>query len=224
MELEYVNIAFEMKASDVKPDGSFKGYGATFGNVDLGGDICDDKCFDRTLKEMKSRDAMPAMFASHDSREPIGEWNMVETDKRGLYTEGQLWLGKGIQKAEQHYLQMKSRGPKGLSIGYMTQKAVPEDKKPGVRRLMEVELLEVSPTPFPMNPKARITGVKSVLEGKTTIDIRSAEKILRDAGLTADEAKHFLSCIKAGIDAERDAEREVIDALNSLRHNLITKG
>jgi HK97 family phage prohead protease len=223
-EIKYAGVTFEVKADDVKPDGSFKGYGATFGNVDLGGDICDEKCFDKTLKEMSSKDAMPAMFASHDSREPIGEWNVMGTDKRGLYMEGNLWLGAGIQKAEQHYRQMRSRGPKGLSIGYITQKAVPDEKKPGVRRLMEVDLLEVSPTPFPMNPKARITGVKSVLEGKTTIDIRSAEKILRDAGLSSDEAKHFLSCLKAGIDAERDAEREVIEALNSLRNNLITKG
>ncbi len=223
-EIKYVNVSFEMKAADVKPDGSFKGYGATFGNIDLGGDICDEKCFDASLKEMKSKDSMPAMFASHDSREPIGEWTMVEKDARGLYMEGQLWLGQGIQKATQHYLQMKSKGPKGLSIGYITRKAIPEEKKPGVRRLMDVELMEVSPTPFPMNTRARITGVKSMLEGKTTLDIRSAEKVLRDAGLSADEAKHFLSCIKAGIDAERDAEREVIDALNSLRNTLITKG
>lgn len=222
-EIKYAGVSFEVKADDVKPDGSFKGYGATFGNVDLGGDICDEKCFDRALKEMKDRDSMPAMFASHDSKEPIGEWNVVEKDKRGLYMEGQLWLGQGIQKATQHYLQMKSKGPKGLSIGYITIKAIPDEKKPGVRRLMDVDLMEVSPTPFPMNPKARITGVKSAIDGKVTIDIRSAEKILRDAGLSADESKHFLSCLKAGIIAERDAEREIIEAMQSLR-NTISKG
>lgn len=223
-EIKYVGISFEMKSEDVKPDGSFKGYGATFGNVDLGGDICDEKCFDRTLKEMQSKDAMPAMFASHDSREPIGEWSVVEKDKRGLYMEGSLWLGAGIPKAEQHYRQMRSRGPKGLSIGYITQKAVPEDKKPGVRRLMDVDLLEVSPTPFPMNPKARITGVKSALEGLSVIDLRSAERILRDAGLSAEESKRFLSCLKAGINAERDAERELIEAMNTLTHTITPKG
>ncbi len=220
-EIKYAGVSFEIKAEDVKPDGSFKGYGATFGNVDLGGDICDEKCFDRALKEMKERDSMPAMFASHDSREPIGEWNHVEKDKRGLYMEGSLWLGAGIQKAEQHYRQMKSKGPKGLSIGYITQKAVPEDKKPGVRRLMDVDLLEVSPTPFPMNPKARITGVKSALEGKMIIDLRDAERILLDAGFSAAEAKHYLSCLKAGIVAERDAEREVVEAMKTLRNTII---
>ncbi len=223
IDIKYAGVAFEVKAEDVRPDGSFKGYGSTFNNVDLGGDVCDEKCFDRTLKEMRAKDAMPAMFASHDSREPIGEWSVVETDKRGLYMEGSLWLGAGIQKAEQHYRQMKSRGPKGLSMGYITQKAVPEDKKPGVRRLMDVDLLEVSPTPFPMNPKARVTGVKSALEGITIIDIRSAEKILRDAGLSAEESKRLLSCLKAGIIAERDAEREIIEAMKSLT-TTITKG
>lgn len=220
--MDYLGGVLEIKSSDVSDSGLFKGYGSTFGNVDLGGDVCVEGCFDRTMKELKGRDEMPAMFASHDSREPIGEWTHMETNKKGLYLEGKLWLGKGIPKAEQHYLQMKSKGPKGLSIGYMTQKSTP-GKKPGVRELHDVDLLEVSPTPFPMNPKARVTGVKSALAGLTTITVRDAERILRDAGLDDGEAKHLLSCLKAGIDAEREAEREVIEAMKNL-NTTIRKG
>ena len=40
MELQRVTVPFEIKQADVNDDmGKFKGYGAIFGNIDLGGDI-----------------------------------------------------------------------------------------------------------------------------------------------------------------------------------------
>src|SRR5687767_10322386 len=92
---------------DIKTDGAtpglFKGYGSTFGNVDLGDDVVMDGAFDKYLKGVKETGVMPHMFFSHDSREPIGDWKSMEVDKRGLKMEGQLWIGRGIPKAEQAY-------------------------------------------------------------------------------------------------------------------------
>lgn len=211
-ELKVIHRGFEIK--NLKPDGSFSGYGSTFGNVDEGNDICDEKCFDRTLAEMKKSDGMPGMFFSHDIREPVGEWDVVEKDKKGLYAEGRIAINQGIPKAQQAYLMLKSKGPKGLSIGYSTKKYSYDEKK-GVRTLLDVDLLEISPTPFPMNRKAKITGVKSLLVGKTNITVREAEDILRDAGFTSGDAKHFLSCLKSGYFAEREALQELDEAIKS---------
>lgn len=221
--LEMKNLAREFKLADIKASGVFSGYASTFGNVDDGDDICDPKCFDRTVAEHKSAGTMPAMFFSHDMKEPVGEWTEMSIDKKGLYVEGDLWIGKGIPKAEQTYMMLKSKTQKGLSIGYQTKDSKRNASK-GTRTLLDLELKEISPTPFPMNTRAKITGIKTLLLGKSIITIREAEDILRDAGFTATDTKHFISCLKSGIHAERDASEEIKQALASLNSSLSTKG
>jgi HK97 family phage prohead protease len=207
--------AFEMdkKSDGTEAPGWFKGYGSTFGNVDLGDDVVMPGAFDKYLKSATESGVMPHMFFSHNSNEPIGEWLKMEVDKKGLKMEGQLWVGKGIPKAEQAYHMLRSKTGKGLSIGYSnTTPPTWRDGKGGrrIRELNELALGEVSPTAFPMNPKAGISSVKSLLsalEGKDSLSIREAEDLLRDAGgFSREGAKQFLSLVTKGISALRDAE------------------
>ena len=151
------SFRFELKA--VGDDGTFEGYASTFGNVDQGRDMCMAGCFAESLKQHSDAGTMPGMFWGHNSSEPIGEWLEMREDSNGLVVKGKLWLGAGIQKAEQAYLMLKSRGPKGLSIGYITDE-YSIDEKAGVRRLEKLDLKEVSVVTFPMNERARITSVK----------------------------------------------------------------
>ncbi len=215
-EYKVHHVGVEIK--DVNESGHFTGYGSTFGNIDEGNDICDEGCFDDTLKEHAKNDTMPAMFFSHDIKEPVGSWLSMEKNKKGLLMEGQLWVGQGIPKVAQTHMMLKSKSAKGLSIGFMTKKYSIDQTK-NVRRLLKVDLLEVSPTPFPMNTRAKITGVKTLLLGKSTLTVREAEELLRDAGFPSAEAKHFLSCLKSGFNAERDAGNEILKALKSLTLN-----
>jgi HK97 family phage prohead protease len=149
---------FEVKA--VAEDGTFSGYAAVFGNVDRGRDVCAKGCFGSSLKDHAEQKTMPGLYWGHDSSEPIGEWTLVREDDRGLYVEGKLWIGAGIPKAEQAYRLIKSAGPKGLSIGYVTVKSS-IDERAGVRRLEQLDLKEVSVVSFPMNDQARIISAKN---------------------------------------------------------------
>lgn len=142
--------------------GAFTGYLATFGNVDSARDACAKGCFARTLGEHKAAGTMPGLFWDHDRGEPIGEWTGMAEDERGLLTEGRLWIGAGIPKAEQAWRMITSKGPKGLSIGYRTKNAAMSDA--GVRTLLDVDLVEGSITPFPVNDQAVILAAKSAAD------------------------------------------------------------
>lgn len=158
----------EFKADDATP-GEFSGYASTFGNVDHGKDRCVKGCFEKSIAAHRKAGTMPAMYWMHDRRLPIGDWLDIEEDAKGLKVRGKLWLGKGIAEAERAYLMFKGTGPKGLSIGY-NAKASLYDSKTGVRDLQELDLGEVSPVGYGMNPKALVTSVKSAEDNSSDID------------------------------------------------------
>ncbi len=216
MELEYKHIPFEIK--DLKGDGSFEGYGAYFGNVDLGKDVCDRKAFDATIQEHQKAGTMPAMLYSHDTKEPIGDWSKMTTDNEGLVMAGNFWVGKGIPKAEQGYMLAKSRTPKGLSIGYITRNS--RNEKSGTRTLLDLSVKEVSLTLFPMNPKAVITAIKSLMADKQSLTIREAEEILRDVGFSNLDAKAFLARVTLGFKQRDAGDRDLCDAFTNITNIL----
>jgi len=187
-----VPFALELKADMSADDGSFIGYGSTFGNVDLGKDICAKGCFGRSLTEHGTKGTMPAMYWMHDRALPIGDFTEVREDAKGLKVCGKLWLGKGIPEAERANCMLRGTGPKGLSIGYVAKKVAFDDKK-GTRTLEDVDLMEISVVGYGMNPKALVTSIKQSLANGSAPTIRDLEEILRDAGLPAKQAKALLS-------------------------------
>lgn len=202
VKLTLSDFEFKMSDDNTKP-GVFTGYGSYFGNVDQGKDIVDAKAFDEWLKAAGPK---PHMFFNHNQNEPIGEWKDIAPDRKGLKMTGELWLGKGIPKAEQAYLLLKSKGGAGLSIGFQTTKAAYDDKK-GTRTILGADLREVSVVTYPMNQKALVTGIKSALEGKDHLTVREAEGWLRDvAQLSVSDAKAFLAKLTKGLDLQRDAD------------------
>jgi hypothetical protein len=211
--LETKHLSFELK--DLSADGSFEGYGAYFGNVDFGKDVIEKGAFDASVDEHKSNDSMPGLYFGHDEREPIGDWTGMKANARGLLMTGQLWIGKGIPKVEQTYMMLKSKGPKGLSIGYYTRKAK-YDEKTGIRTLIDLDVKEVSVTPSPMNPKAKITAVKSLLLTKSSLTIREAEDFLRDVGkFSHSDAKAFLASVYSGFKQRDVADQDLLSVINN---------
>ena len=184
--------------------GTFEGYGSTFGNVDLGKDVCARGCFSKTLAEAKRTNTAPAMYWMHDKCLPIGDWLDLKEDDTGLRVKGRLWIGKGIPEAERAYCMLQGTGPKGLSIGYVT-KASRYDAKTGIRSLDEVELPELSVVGYGMNPNALVDSVKAAIADGNIPTIRDIEEILRDAGLSAKQSKALLSNGYAGL--RRDGAR-----------------
>ena len=201
MELKHMSVVMELK--ELTEKGEFIGYGSTFGNKDFGGDICVKGCFERTLKEHSKNSTLPAMFFSHNSHEPIGDWLEMAEDSKGLKVRGKIWVDQGIEKAQQAYNMLKGTGIKGLSMGYSTIISTRDDKK-GTRSLQDVDLFEVSPTPFPMNARALTTSIKSLKSDNRLGTKREFEQFLRDAGLSANEAKAFIAAGYAGLDRRDD--------------------
>lgn len=148
-----------LEIKGVSDAGEFEGYASTFGNEDLGGDIVMPGAFTKTISENKN---VPILWA-HNTREVIGVNKAFSEDAKGLKVTGQLVME--VQRAREVHGLMKAGAVKGLSIGYDAIRTdMSRYAKDGVRGLAEVKLYEYSLLPFPMNPEAQVTGIKTVAD------------------------------------------------------------
>jgi HK97 family phage prohead protease len=177
---EWLRRGFEVKV--VTETGEFEGYASVFDVVDQGHDIIIRGAFLRSLKE---RGAQGIRFLwQHDPSEPIGRIEEVREDRRGLYVRGRLLLD--VARAREAHALMTAGALDGLSIGFHTVTADVDDFT-GVRRLMDVDLWEISLVTFPMQTEARVTAFKTT--GPIT-SLRAFETFLREAGgFSRSEAK-----------------------------------
>ena len=141
------------------------------------------------------------MLFQHKTDEPIGVFESIYEDSKGLYVKGKLALG--TQKGRETYELLKIGALDGMSIGFKadpTKQGYNENKR-GVRTLKEVDLMEISLVTFPMNEQAMVQSVKGNLKS-----IRDWEKILREAGgLSRTEAKIGAKALAESLN-QRDAD------------------
>lgn len=202
-------VRLEQRA--VADDGTIEGYGSVFGVLDDWGDIISPGAFAPTLAAHKAAGTMPAMLWQHRDAEPIGVWTDMVEDARGLRVKGQLVLES--PRGKEAYALLKAGALNGLSIGFIARKWA-WDTTTDVRTLQEVDLWEVSPVTFPANSLARVDSVKST--GSQVINtIRDAERALRDAGLSAEQAKALVASVKRTVQAEREAEQDAQRAVRA---------
>jgi HK97 family phage prohead protease len=150
---ETKRLSIELKSIDA--DGTFTGYASLFGREDLSHDVVEPGAFAASL----ARRGLAAikMLWHHDPAEPIGRWLAIHEDQRGLAVRGQLLTD--LDRAREALVLMRAGAVDGLSIGFRTVRAR-TDKAAGIRRLLEVDLWEISVVTFPMLPDARIAAVK----------------------------------------------------------------
>ena len=129
-----------------------EGYASFFGKTDHGGDIVEAGAYSASLKQLAESGRRVKMLWQHDPAQPIGIWDEVREDGRGLYVKGRL-LGDVVRGREAAAL-IGAGAIDGLSIGYRTVRAQKDAK--GRRLLTELELWEVSLVTFPMLSEARI--------------------------------------------------------------------
>lgn len=192
--LEQKRASFELK-KEPDQDGIFEGYASVFGVVDQGMDVVQRGAYTKTLGSGRK----VKMLWQHDPQKVIGVWEEIKEDERGLFVRGRLL--KGIRLAEEAMVLMRAGAIDSMSIGYRTIEAVPEGGG-RIRKLVEVELHEISVVTFPMLPDAKITDVKSADGG---FDIRKLERALREVcGLSQREAKALLADGFNGLKSTRD--------------------
>jgi len=126
------------------------GYASFFGEADQNGDIVEPGAFAKSLARLKTERRKVKLLWQHDPNQPIGVWDDVGEDMAGLRVKGRL-LADVARGAEAAVL-LEAGAIDGLSIGYRTVRA---EKAGAGRRLIELDLWEVSLVTFPMLPTAR---------------------------------------------------------------------
>jgi HK97 family phage prohead protease len=137
----------------------FAGYASLFNVVDLSGDTVLMGAFHRSLRARGV--AGIRMLWNHDPAEPIGVWTAIREDSRGLRVEGRLTTA--VARARSLAALIRDGALDGLSIGFHTLRAnrpKPAAKSARGRRLIEVDLWEVSLVAFPMQPGAHVDRIE----------------------------------------------------------------
>jgi HK97 family phage prohead protease len=177
---------FALQVKDLSEDGTFEGYGSVFGNVDVYGEKVMPGAFVESLARHKREGSSVLMLWNHDSHQPIGVWDDLAEDAKGLWGKGRFLLD--IQKAREVHTLAKAKAIGGLSIGY---RETDTDQDGAVRLLKKLDLYEISPVTFPANRRARIESVKSermeefarrIRDGEPP-PIKEFEDLLREAGV-----------------------------------------
>ena len=207
--MKYESKAFPFEIKQVSEAGEVEGYASVFGGIDSYGDTVVPGAFSRSIAMRK-----PKMLADHDMRARAGVWDIVREDEKGLYVKGRLNMEK--QMVRELYSDMKMGALDGLSIGYRTLQDEMDGK---VRKLKEVDLMEVSFVTIGADQNAKVLAVKS------DSTIRDWEAFLRDAGgLSRQEAKAFCAGGFKALAALRDEADEGEDAGAALLNLLKTFG
>ena len=154
--------------STVDADGVFEGYASLFGEIDQARDMVVRGAFADTLR-LRGPRRVPMLF-QHDPVEPVGIWLELAEDARGLYARGRLI--PEVARARELLSLIRAGAIDGLSIGFRTARAR-IDPKTRVRRLLAVDLWEISVVTFPMLPDARVATVKATAP-KLAASIRKA--------------------------------------------------
>lgn len=178
-------------------DGVFEGYASLFNKEDLGHDIVLPGAFRESIAE-RTAGGIKMLF-QHDPTQPIGVWQRVVEDARGLYVRGRMMTE--IAKAREVLALMRAGAIDGLSIGFRMVKGTRD--RHGVRRLEKIDLWEVSVVTFPMQPEARVSAMKTLPASAT---VRDFERWLtQDAGFTRNEARALMRDGYKGLRSLREA-------------------
>lgn len=188
--MERIMVPMQIKAA--ADDGSFEGYAAVFGNIDLGHDVIEPGAFKRakTTADGKIRIAI-----DHNLKQLAGKADFGQDD-HGLWVKGKLSLG--VSYVKDAYQLMRDGVLDGLSVGFdILRDGSDYEERSGkfVRVIKSAELWEFSLVAFGMNPLAKVGTVKS---------IRDYEAQLRGLGWSQREAKALASGGFGALDAGRD--------------------
>lgn len=180
---------------DIKaaPDaaGHFSGYVSIFGTPDVYREVVAAGAFKASLAATAAAGRKLPICWQHNLSEPIGHWDVLREDGKGLYGEGTLWT------EEAPYARIAQRGMaagalSGLSIGYFVV-ADSFNEAERIRTLTAVDLREASIVTDPAHDDARVDVVKAKLAAGEMPTEREFEKFLRERGFARSDAEEIAS-------------------------------
>lgn len=170
MIMDHCDFGLEVKA--LTEEGTFEGYASIFGNTDAYGEKVEPGAFVDGLAKAQRERRTVKMLWNHDPMQPIGVWDNLEEDKKGLWGKGRLVLD--VPKAREVHALMKAGAIGGLSIGYQVIDAAPDGN---VRALKKLDLYEVSPVTFPANSRAKISAVKATVSDDLIEKLKAGDRL-----------------------------------------------
>ncbi|WPY95071.1 HK97 family phage prohead protease [Limimaricola variabilis] len=147
------------------------GYASLFDRPDQGGDVVAPGAYTASLERLAAAGGRVRMLWQHDPARPIGVWDEVREDGKGLWVRGRIL--EAVAQGREAAALVAAGAIDGLSIGYRTRRA---QKDGAGRRLTELELWEVSLVTFPMLREARV-GAKR--DDALVAKLRAARRSLR---------------------------------------------
>lgn len=163
LETKYCALGDELALKDCV----IEGYASLFGTKDQGGDVVARGAYASSLEA--SRHGVKMLW-QHDPARPIGVWDIVREDARGLYVKGRILAE--VQDGREALALLEAGAIDGLSIGYRTVRA--DKAADGGRRLLELDLWEVSVVTFPMQPEARVQAADDAAQTDLAQDLAEA--------------------------------------------------
>lgn len=195
-----------MDVQTIGEDGVIEGYASIFDLQDQGGDVVAPGAFAKTIAIRPP--AQVRMLWQHDPSEPIGVWENIAEDSRGLFVRGRILAD--VARGREVLSLLRARAIDGLSIGFRTVRSHLNELS-GIRTLLEVDLWEISVVTFPMNEAARIADVKQ------NLTLREFENFLREAGgFSRSEAKR-IAAHGFSHTLQRDAEHDLHQLATAIR-------
>ncbi|MGO2711592.1 HK97 family phage prohead protease [Pseudomonas helleri] len=195
----------EIKFSSDGKVGVFEGYASVFDVIDSDGDIILPGAYKKALA---TQSRQVGMFFNHQTWElPVGKWQNLEEDSKGLIVIGELTPGLSVSNDLRAAMERKT--VEGMSVGFTVTKDDYALIDTG-RAFKNVQALrEISICTFPANEQATIESMKSM---ESIATIRDVEHWLRDsAGLSKSQALGFIARFKSAV--RSDSEGGEITAL-----------
>lgn len=139
------------------PD-QFEGYASLWGVVDGAGDSVAPGAFAASLR--RRGPSQVRLLYQHFAHAPIGGWEEIAEDSRGLYVRGRLI--REVEQARDVRALLAEGALNGLSIGFRTVRAKrggPSSLLKARRTLLEIELWEISVVTFPLLAGSTVTAI-----------------------------------------------------------------
>lgn len=160
MTMKSKDFAFKVKLGTDDMPGTIEGYVSAYGVRDSMNEVVMPGAFADSLARQKREGSYPLMLWQHDTFEPIGVWEDLADDGKGLWGKGRLLINANVPTADKVYSLAKNDAVRGMSIGYREI-----DVEPGTNgdptKLIKLDLMEASIVSFPANRRAQIEAVKS---------------------------------------------------------------
>lgn len=215
----YLTQKTQLTLDPSRKPGFVAGYASKFGGIDSYDDTIEPQAYDGVVKS----GALPKMLFNHDAWSvPVGRWTSWKVDEIGLYVEGELNLE--LQQAQDIRKAIEFGSLNGLSVSIRMNADDFFYDADGIRHIKNVQKMrEISLCTFPADNNARIITFKTAEELADLKTVRDLEDYLRDAGVSARDAKALISTSKriltdeaATAKAQRDAAEKAAEQQRKL--------